>query len=58
VAGVVQQVIGAFGGLAAGWVIHGGAIGIGALMLAFTLASIGAQAGLGAGQRRPAARLR
>lgn len=41
-AGVVQQVTGAFGGVAAGWVIHGGAVGLGALMLAFTLASAAA----------------
>lgn len=57
-AGVVQQLTGAFGGLAAGWVIHGGAVGVGALMLAFTLAAVGAQAGLGAGRHRPATRPR
>lgn len=53
-AGVVQQVIGAFGGLAAGWVIHGGAVGLGALMLAFTLGAVAAQGGIGAARRRAA----
>jgi DHA1 family bicyclomycin/chloramphenicol resistance-like MFS transporter len=52
-AGVVQQVTGALGGVAVGWVIWGGAVGVGALMLAFTLGAVAAQAGLGAG-RRPA----
>jgi DHA1 family bicyclomycin/chloramphenicol resistance-like MFS transporter len=42
-AGVTQQLVGAFGGVAAGWVIHGGAVWLGLLMLAFTLSSFGAQ---------------
>jgi DHA1 family bicyclomycin/chloramphenicol resistance-like MFS transporter len=53
-AGVVQQVVGAFGGVAVGWVIWGGAVGLGALMLALTLGAVAAQGGLGA-VRRPAA---
>jgi DHA1 family bicyclomycin/chloramphenicol resistance-like MFS transporter len=44
VAGVMQQLVGAIGGYAVGWVIPAGAAGVGALMLGFALASVGAQA--------------
>ena len=43
VAGVMQQLLGAFGGYAVGWVPHDGPVGLGVLMLAFTVAAIGAQ---------------
>jgi DHA1 family bicyclomycin/chloramphenicol resistance-like MFS transporter len=43
VAGLLQQLVGAFGGYAVGWFTHQGPVNLGWLMLAFTLAAIGAQ---------------
>jgi DHA1 family bicyclomycin/chloramphenicol resistance-like MFS transporter len=43
-AGVMQQLMGAFGGYAAGWVPHDGPVALGLLMLGFTLAAVTAQA--------------
>ncbi len=44
VAGVMQQIVGAFGGYAVGWVPHDGPVPLGLLMLAFTVCAITAQA--------------
>ena len=44
VAGVMQQIVGAFGGYSVGWVPHDGPVALGFLMLAFTLCAIAAQA--------------
>ncbi|RPH39511.1 MAG: MFS transporter [Burkholderiales bacterium] len=44
IAGVSQQVVGAFGGYAVGWVPQDGPVGLGLLMAAFTLGAIAAQA--------------
>jgi DHA1 family bicyclomycin/chloramphenicol resistance-like MFS transporter len=43
VAGVLQQVMGAVGGYAVGWVSSRDAIGVGCIMLVFTLGAVGAQ---------------
>jgi DHA1 family bicyclomycin/chloramphenicol resistance-like MFS transporter len=51
VAGVTQQLVGALGGYAAGWVPHEGPLGLGLLMLAFTLCAVAAQALLPARSR-------
>ena len=45
VAGVMQQFVGALGGYAVGWVPQDGPVGLGLLMLAFTLAGVAAQRG-------------
>jgi DHA1 family bicyclomycin/chloramphenicol resistance-like MFS transporter len=44
VAGVMQQIVGALGGYAVGWVPHDSPVGLGLLMLAFTAGAITAQA--------------
>jgi DHA1 family bicyclomycin/chloramphenicol resistance-like MFS transporter len=44
VAGVMQQIVGAFGGYAVGWVPHDGPVALGLLMLAFTFCAVAAQA--------------
>jgi DHA1 family bicyclomycin/chloramphenicol resistance-like MFS transporter len=44
IAGVSQQLVGAFGGYAVGWVPQDGPVGLGLLMIAFTLAATAAQA--------------
>jgi DHA1 family bicyclomycin/chloramphenicol resistance-like MFS transporter len=46
IAGVMQQVVGALGGYAAGWVPHDGPVALGVLMLVFTLLAVTAQARL------------
>ena len=43
VAGVAQQLVGALGGYAVGWVRHDGSVNLGLLMMGFTLAAIAAQ---------------
>jgi DHA1 family bicyclomycin/chloramphenicol resistance-like MFS transporter len=55
VAGVMQQLVGAIGGYAAGWVIGDGAVGLGALMLVFALAAGGSQLWLLGSAGRPRA---
>lgn len=44
VAGVMQQVMGALGGVAVGWVTHDGQVNLALLMLVFTLCAVAAQA--------------
>ena len=46
VAGVMQQVMGALGGVAVGWVTHDGQVNLALLMLGFTLCAVAAQAAL------------
>jgi DHA1 family bicyclomycin/chloramphenicol resistance-like MFS transporter len=46
VAGLAQQLTGAFGGWVVGWVRHDGPVNLGLLMMGFTLCAIAAQAAL------------
>jgi DHA1 family bicyclomycin/chloramphenicol resistance-like MFS transporter len=46
VAGVMQQIVGAFGGYSVGWVPHDGPVALGLLMLAFTCCAVAAQASI------------
>ncbi len=53
VAGLMQQLVGAFGGYVVGWFPHDGVVNLAAVMLAFTLAAVATQAPLHGRRPRP-----
>ena len=47
VTGLLQQLVGALGGYAVGWVSHDGQVNLGLVMLGFTLCAVAAQGVMG-----------